>query len=107
MASEPTRSGRRPLTRAEERAQRTSDRIERERKRGSDRDVFGELEFAKVAVETADAMQPDKKSKKPLKPYRSQAERTRVRQGYCLIVLAFTNICITTLIALHSFGIIA
>ena len=78
-----------------------------ERKRGSDRDIFGELEYAKVAVETADAMQPEHKKKhKDLKPYRSQAERTRVRQGYILIMIGCLNICLTSLIALHAFGII-
>ena len=42
-----------------------------ERKRGSDRDIFGELEYAKVAVETADAMRPEHKKKhNDLKPDR-------------------------------------
>lgn len=52
---------------------------------------------------TAELVRPPKE---PLKHARSQAELTRVRQGWCLIALAATNICITALIALHVFGVL-
>lgn len=42
----------------------------------------------------------------PLKHARSQAELTRVRQGWVLIALAATNVVITSVVLLHSFGII-
>lgn len=74
------------------------------RKRGSERDLPGEAQAIELAVET-DALLHEK-PKKPLKPARSQAELTRVRQGYLLISLNCLNVCIAALIALKTFGII-
>lgn len=42
----------------------------------------------------------------PLKHARSQAELTRVRQGWCLIALAATNIGLTALVVLHVFEVL-
>ena len=41
-----------------------------------------------------------------LKPARSHAELTRVRQGWALIVLSLTNVAVAALIALKTFGLI-
>lgn len=65
-------------------------------------------EVAKIMIE-AGAQKVDEepvKKSKPLKPARSQAELTRVRQGYLLISLNCLNVCIGALIALRAFGLI-
>jgi hypothetical protein len=84
-------------------------RQELERKHGSDRETselnLGEAELVRLAVET-EALTEKPKKPKPLKPARSQAELTRVRQGYFLISLNCLNVCIGALIALKTFGII-
>lgn len=41
-----------------------------------------------------------------LKPARSHAEITRVRQGWALIVLNLVSICIVAAVALRTFGLI-
>jgi hypothetical protein len=46
------------------------------------------------------------KPQKPLKPARSEAELTRVKQGKALIFLNCLNVCIGCLIALKAFGLI-
>jgi hypothetical protein len=43
---------------------------------------------------------------KPLKPARSEAELTRVKQGKALIFLNCLNVVIGCLIALKTFGLI-
>jgi hypothetical protein len=43
---------------------------------------------------------------KPLKPARSKAELTRVKQGWALIVLSSFNITISLLILAHQLGIL-
>jgi hypothetical protein len=48
----------------------------------------------------------EEKPQKPLKPARSQAELTRVKQGHALIWLNCLNVGIGCLIALKTFGII-
>jgi hypothetical protein len=78
-----------------------------DRKKGSDRDLAeleGEAEAIRLAAEAE--VEVKKKKVKPLKPARSQAELTRVRQGYLLISLNCLNVCIGGLIALRAFGII-
>jgi hypothetical protein len=60
-----------------------------------------DLKLIKTEVESI-----QHKEQKPLKKARSQAELTRVRQGYLLITLNLTNVCIAGLIALKTFGII-
>jgi hypothetical protein len=45
-------------------------------------------------------------SDKPLKPYRSEAEKIRVRQGYVLICLNLTNVTIAGLVLLKTFHVI-
>jgi hypothetical protein len=76
-----------------------------DRKKGSDRDL-AELEGEAEAIRLAAEAEVIKKKVKPLKPARSQAELTRVRQGYLLITLNCLNVCIGGLIALRAFGII-
>jgi hypothetical protein len=43
---------------------------------------------------------------KPLKPYRSEAERRAVTQRNIQILLTATNVCIAGLVALKVFGLI-
>lgn len=74
----------------------------RERKRGSERELGELVGQADIALIETEANQVKKK----LKRARSQAELTRVRQGYLLITLNCLNVCITGLIALKTFGII-
>lgn len=64
-----------------------------------------EREFAEAEI---DLIQTEIKAKnhKPLKPARSEAELTRVRQGWMLISLNCLNVTMTVLILLKTFGII-
>jgi hypothetical protein len=51
-------------------------------------------------------LQYETKPPKPLKPARSEAELTRVKQGKALIFLNCLNVVIGCLIALKTFGLI-
>jgi hypothetical protein len=43
---------------------------------------------------------------KPLKPARSKAELTRVKQGWALIMLSSFNVTLSLLILAHQLGIL-
>lgn len=66
-------------------------------------------EFERIAVEAAVTEQEAEGKKvkiKPLKPARSKAELTRVRQGWILISIGCLNVCLSALIAFRAFGLI-
>jgi hypothetical protein len=69
-------------------------------------DVAEATAKADVALIEAEVKETKKQKRKKLKKARSQAELTRVRQGYLLIMLNCLNVCIAGLIALKTFGII-
>jgi hypothetical protein len=75
--------------------------LRKHRSERSSEEQMAALEQARIEVEAEEI-----KKAKPLKKARSQAELTRVRQGYALVLLSFTNVSLTVLIALKTFGII-
>lgn len=80
-----------------------------DRKRGSDRDIHSpaEADLVRVAMEVDATTQKQKKDKvKKLKYARSHAELVALRQRRIQICLVATNVMISALIALKSFGII-
>lgn len=70
----------------------------------------GEAEVAKILIESGgrkvDEDMPSKEDKKPLKKARSEAELTRVRQGWTLIVLSSFNVAIALLLLAYQLGIL-